>query len=56
MHLAPSQTAQEAFATYSDTGYPTYGLSFMVGIVNLVGAFLGADAAVHVSFDLVLDE
>ena len=48
VYLSPSQSAQDAFATAANSGYPTYGLSFMTGIVNATIAFVGADAAVHV--------
>lgn len=52
-YYAPKGTASEIFsatASHMDLGgWPTYGLSFMVGTLGTAYTFVGADAAVHVS-------
>ena len=43
-------TASVLSAYYNQVNWPTYGLSFMVGTLGLAFSFVGADAAVHVSY------
>ncbi len=50
VYLAPRATAEEVFTTFLNEGnWPTQGLSFFVGIIGVAFAFLGTDAAIHVS-------
>lgn len=50
VYLAPHSSAQEVFTVFINAGgWPTQGLSFFVGIVGLVFAFLGTDGAIHMS-------
>lgn len=50
VYLAPHSSPQEIFADFVNAGgWPTQGLSFFVGIVGLVFAFIGTDGAVHIS-------
>ena len=50
VYMAPKATAEEVFTTFVNEGlWPTQGLSFFVGIIGMVFAFLGTDAAIHVS-------
>lgn len=46
-YLAPHGTPQDVFATYLTLGGYSPGLSFFVGLITTVFAFLGADGAVH---------
>ncbi|KAI9832416.1 MAG: hypothetical protein M1819_004405 [Sarea resinae] len=47
-YLAPHGNAHDVFATFLNLGgYHSMGLSFFVGIITTVFAFLGADGAVH---------
>ena len=49
VYYAPHGNASDIFSTYlNEGGWPTYGLSFMVGTQGIAFAFVGADAAVHV--------
>lgn len=48
--LAPRAAAEEVFTTFLNEGnWSTQGLSFFVGISGVAFAFLGTDAAIHVS-------
>lgn len=50
VYLAPHSSPQEVFTVFLNAGgWPTDGLSFFVGIVGFVFAFLGTDGAVHMS-------
>ena len=50
VYLAPHSSPQQVFTVFMNAGgWPTQGLSFFVGLVGLVFAFLGTDAAVHMS-------
>ena len=45
VYMAPRSTAEEVFTTFLNQGlWPTEGLSFFVGIIGMVSAFLGTDA------------
>ena len=49
VYYAPHGNATDIFSTYlNEGGWPTYGLSFMVGTSGVAFSFVGADAAVHV--------
>ena len=49
VYYAPHGNASDIFSTYmNEGGWPTYGLSFMVGTSGVAFSFVGADAAVHV--------
>jgi choline transport protein len=51
VYYAPKGNASELFSEYlNEGGWPTYGLSFMVGTLGSAFSFAGADAAVHVGF------
>lgn len=51
--LGPHADAKEVFTTWTNNGgFSSQGLSFMVGIMGNVFAFVGTDAAFHVSFDV----
>ena len=46
--LAPRATATEALLTFSNGGgWPTTGLSAMIGLITPMGSLLGFDCAVH---------
>ncbi|KAI4191057.1 MAG: hypothetical protein L6R41_000372 [Letrouitia leprolyta] len=48
--LAPRATANEALLTYTNGGgWPTTGLSSMIGLLTPMGSLLGFDCAVHMS-------
>ena len=50
VYLAPHSSPQQVFTVFlNEGGYPTQGLSFFVGIIGLVFAFMGTDGAVHMS-------
>lgn len=50
VYLAPQGKASDIFTIFlNDGGWPTQGLSFLVGLLGPVFAFGGADGAVHVS-------
>lgn len=50
VYLAPHSSPQEVFGVFANAGgWPTQGVSFFVGIVGLVFAFIGTDGAVHIS-------
>lgn len=49
--LSPHGTAKDVFNTWVNSGlWQTQGLSFSIGIIGNVFAFLGGDGAIHVSF------
>lgn len=49
VYYSPHAQASDVFNTVINAGgWPTQGLSFMVGILGFAFAFVGADAAVHV--------
>ncbi|KAL8716326.1 MAG: hypothetical protein Q9220_000231 [cf. Caloplaca sp. 1 TL-2023] len=49
----PKSSAKEVFTTFVNGGqWPTDGLSFFVGIIGAVFAFLGTDAAIHMSEEI----
>lgn len=51
--LAPRHTAADVFGTLTNLGgWPTTGLSFMVGLLTPVYTLLGADSAVHMSEEI----
>lgn len=46
--LSPHATATEALVTFSNGGgWPTKGLSAMIGLLTPVGSLCGFDCAVH---------
>lgn len=50
VYLAPHSSPQEVFAVFLNAGgWPTQGLSFFVGLLGLVFAFIGTDGAIHMS-------
>ena len=50
VYLAPHSSPEKVFTVFMNAGgWPTQGLSFFVGIVGLVFAFLGTDGAIHMS-------
>lgn len=53
--LGPHGDAKEIFTTWvNNGGWSTQGISFMVGMMGNAFAFVGTDAAFHVSSPLVL--
>lgn len=51
--LAPRFSASEAFGTITNLGgWPSNGLSFMVGLLTPVYTLLGADSAVHMAEEI----
>lgn len=56
--LAPEkQSPSTVFTEFQNLGgWPTQGVSFMVGILGSVYAFIGADAAVHVRIPSILKD
>lgn len=58
VYYAPKTPASEIFGQpyghMNGGDWPTYGLSFMIGMVGCAGAFVGADGAVHVRFSLLI--
>ncbi|KAF6218105.1 hypothetical protein HO133_006063 [Letharia lupina] len=50
VYLGPHSSPQEVFTVFTNAGgWPTQGLSFFVGLVGPVFAFLGTDGAIHIS-------
>lgn len=50
VYLGPHSSPQEVFEVFANAGaWPTQSLSFFVGLVGIVFAFLGTDGAVHIS-------
>ena len=50
VYLAPHSSPQLVFTEFVNAGgWPTQGLSFFVGIVGSVFAFIGTDGAIHIS-------
>ncbi|QUC21752.1 uncharacterized protein UV8b_05995 [Ustilaginoidea virens] len=48
LYYSPKGSGSDVFSTFmNEGGWPTYGISFMVGTGGLAFAFAGADAAVH---------
>lgn len=55
--LADIGSAKDVFTEFiNQGGWPTQGLSFFVGLIGSVFAFVGGDAAVHVSLPLISHE
>ncbi|RAL03503.1 choline transport protein [Aspergillus ibericus CBS 121593] len=53
LYLGEHNPASEVFGQFANEGgFPTQGLSFMVGMVGNMFAFTGADAAVHMSEEI----
>ncbi|KAI0397208.1 putative GABA permease [Xylariaceae sp. FL0594] len=51
--LSPHGTAKDVFNTWTNAGlWQTQGLSFCVGIIGNVFAFLGGDGAIHMSEEI----
>ncbi|KAM3074140.1 hypothetical protein ACMFMF_006162 [Clarireedia jacksonii] len=54
VYLSPHGSAREVFATFlNEGGWQTDGVSFFIGLVTSVFSFLGADAACHMSEEIV---
>ena len=50
VYLAPHSSPQRVFTVFENAGsWPTQGLSFFVGLVGNVFAFIGTDGAIHMS-------
>ena len=50
VYLAPHSSPQDVFTLFVNAGdWPTQTLSFFVGIVGIVFAFVGTDGAIHMS-------
>ncbi len=50
VYLAPHSSPDQVFTTFVNAGeWPTQGLSFFVGLVGTVFAFIGTDGAIHMS-------
>jgi len=53
VYMAPHGNIHDVFTQFVNEGnWPTQGLSTMVGLIGLVFAFVGADAAVHMSEEI----
>ncbi|KAI0475372.1 amino acid transporter [Xylariaceae sp. FL0804] len=53
VYLSPHQSKEEVFTVFANEGgWPTQGLSFMIGLTATVFNFLGADGAVHMSEEI----
>ncbi|KAH9890136.1 amino acid transporter [Xylariomycetidae sp. FL2044] len=53
VYISPHVTTKEVFTVfYNGGGWPTQGLSFMLGMIASVFNFLGADSAVHMSEEI----
>ncbi|KAI4152647.1 MAG: hypothetical protein LQ340_002786 [Diploschistes diacapsis] len=53
LYLAPKATAADVFTIFNNGGgWPSQGLSFFVGLAGVAAAFIGADAAVHMSEEI----
>lgn len=51
--LAPRNSAKQVFTSFENLGgWPTQGVSFMVGMLTSVYGLLGADSAVHMSEEI----
>ncbi len=49
VYMAPHGSASDVFTVFlNHGGWPTQGLSFMVGLIGNVFSMLGADGAIHV--------
>ncbi|KAF2140425.1 uncharacterized protein K452DRAFT_55698 [Aplosporella prunicola CBS 121167] len=54
VYMSESGSAESVFNTFlNEGGWPTQGLSFCVGMMGCVYSFAGADAAVHMSEEIV---
>ncbi|CAD6571500.1 MAG: hypothetical protein ASARMPRED_004616 [Alectoria sarmentosa] len=52
-YMAPHSSAVDVFTVFSNGGgWPTQGLSVMVGLIGNVFSFTGADAAVHMAEEI----
>ncbi|MCJ1246644.1 hypothetical protein MMC30_003853 [Trapelia coarctata] len=52
-YMAPHGSPSDVFGTFiNGGGWPTQGVSFMVGLLGVSFAFVGADAAVHMSEEI----
>ncbi|KAF2790303.1 hypothetical protein K505DRAFT_352032 [Melanomma pulvis-pyrius CBS 109.77] len=50
MYLAKRVTAEQVFTQWNNGGgWPSHGLSFLVGMITNIGPFVGADGAVHMA-------
>lgn len=50
VYLAPHSSPHKVLTVFTNAGgWPTQGVSFFVGIIGLVFAFLGSDGAIHMS-------
>ncbi|KAF2815717.1 uncharacterized protein BDZ99DRAFT_505438 [Mytilinidion resinicola] len=50
LQLAKRVTAEEVFTKWNNEGgWPSMGLSFLVGMITNIGPFIGADGAVHMA-------
>ncbi|MCJ1361288.1 hypothetical protein MMC16_000386 [Acarospora aff. strigata] len=53
VYLGPHGSADEVFTTFlNGGGWPTQGLSFFVGLIGNVFAFVGADGAFHMAEEI----
>ncbi|KAI3342533.1 amino acid transporter [Ustulina deusta] len=53
VYFAPHGSPSEVFTTFfNDGGWPSQGLSFLVGFPAIAGSLLGADCAVHMSEEI----
>ncbi|KAI0116467.1 amino acid transporter [Nemania sp. FL0031] len=53
VYLSPHQSRETVFTVfYNGGGWPTQGLSFLIGLIATVFNFLGADGAVHMSEEI----
>jgi choline transport protein len=52
VYLGPHASAKDVFTVFANTGgWSSQGLSFLVGMPASVFCLMGADSAVHVSYD-----
>ena len=50
VYLGPHSSPHEVFTVFVNAGgWPTQGLSFLVGLIGLVFSFIGTDGAIHMS-------
>ncbi len=50
VYLAPHTSPEQVLTVFMNSGgWPTQGLSFFVGLVGIVFAFIGTDGAIHMS-------
>jgi choline transport protein len=47
--LAPRSTGKEVFGTFQNNGWPSLGLSVLVGMISPTVSLIGSDAATHMS-------